>query len=93
MHHTNALKAKLVGTDNLDPLESLLVDEVVIAYMLLRASDLLMIRHQHHLTTTDTRKNSQYSARFTRACTALARYRKMGPTIQINVGAQQVNMA
>ncbi len=54
-HHVEALKAKLCGDSLLDPLESLLVDEVVISYMLLRASDLVMIRHQNHLTATDTK--------------------------------------
>lgn len=93
-HHVEALKTKLIGNNPIDPLESLLIDEVVIAYMLLRASDLMMARHQHHLTATDTRKNSQYSSRFTRACTALARYRKMDLSIHINLKAEQqiVNM-
>jgi hypothetical protein len=93
-HHVEALKTKLVGNHPIDPLESLLIDEVVISYMLLRQSDLMMVRHQHHLTATDTRKNSQHSARFTRACTALAKYRKLDLSIHINLKAEQqiVNM-
>lgn len=88
-HHVEALKVKLVGDQPLDVLESLLVDEVIIAYMLLRASDLMMVRHQHHLTGTDARKNSQYSTRFTRACGSLAKYRKMSPSIHINLKSEK----
>jgi hypothetical protein len=94
-HHVEALKTKLIGNHPIDPLEGLLIDEVVISYMLLRASDLMTIRHQHHLTATDARKNAQFNTRFTRACTALARYRKMDLSIHINLRAEQqvVNMA
>jgi hypothetical protein len=92
-HHISALKTKISGEQPFDAVEGLLIDEVIISYLLLRASDLFLIKHRAYATSTDMRRNAQYSARFTRACTALARYRKMGLTIQINVGAQQVNLA
>ena len=91
-HHISALKTR-IGEQSTDAVEGLLIDEVIISYLLLRASDLFLIKHRAYATSTDMRRNAQYSARFTRACTALARDRKMGLTIQINVGAQQVNLA
>lgn len=95
--------ANELGYESAPMLERLLIDQVVICWLRLYQIDMAysQIRSGGWLTIDQgvyyERRLSAAQRRFLRACTTLARIRKMaGRTpelMQLNIGAQQVNVA
>jgi hypothetical protein len=90
------LKADLAG-DNPTPLEKLLVDRVALCWLDVQVLDILFsteaglsIKQAEHQGRARERANS----RFLKAARAFAVVRKIGlPSIQVNVGSHQTNIA
>jgi hypothetical protein len=92
------LREELTGPDS-SPLERLLVERIVIAWVQANHSDLIaatsmkreagMKERQHHLKVQD-----RATRRFLHACKVLAQVRKLlGPNIQVNIAEKQVNVS
>ena len=92
-----------LGYDSAPMLEELLIEQVIISWLRLYGTEISysQIRSAGRLTLSqadyDERRLSAAQRRFLQACTTLARIRKMGgrrpELMQLNIGAQQVNVA
>jgi len=96
-----ALRREL-GYDGATELERLLIDHVVLCWLRQQMMELRYVQTTHDGTRTlkqseyDERRMTATQGRYLRALETLARVRRllrMPPVVQVNVGAQQVNMA
>ncbi len=93
-----ALREEL-GYQEASALERLLIDQIVLCWLRLNHVEFsytAMLRRDTPLSIGDywDRKLSAAQRRYLRACETLARVRKLRlPSLQINVGAKQVNVA
>ena len=86
-----------LGSENTSRVECLLIEQVVLAWMRLY---IVEFKFNSTMNLLDSPKSCEYwekrlnaaQRRFLRACTTLARIRKIGlPVMQINIADQQVN--
>jgi len=100
--YVNYIRNEL-GYQSAPMLEKLLIEQLVISWLRLYGTEISYsgIRSSGRLTLSqadyDERRLSAAQRRFLQACTTLARIRKMGgrrpELMQLNIGAQQVNVA
>jgi predicted NBD/HSP70 family sugar kinase len=92
-----AMYQELAGSA-LSPLEALLVERIVICWLHLHHAEGLYVQHVGDLTPRQAdfhqRRISKAHSRYLSAIRTLAQVRRLGvPAVQVNIGAQQVNVA
>ena len=74
-------------------LHTLLAEEVLISYLMLRCSDVMYSRHHAHVSTLGLRKMDMAQIRFLRALKTLANiHQRLPQIVNVNLGTQQIAM-
>jgi len=96
-HGFAALQAEL-GADEASPLEQLLIEQVALSWLRLNLVEYFytdIVNGDSTYTSRNywERRLNAAQRRFLRACETLARIRKLGIVVQVNIANQQVNQA
>ena len=88
-----------LGFDDATPLEQLLIEHITLAWIRLQITEIFYTERTSGEYTYDAaafwdRRLSAAQRRYLRACESLARVRRLNlPSVQVNVGEKQVNVA
>ena len=93
--HVAVLRTELAGPEP-SPLERLLVDRIVVAWLEVKRQDGFMAQFQETSFKQGEyyqRRHERAEKRFHQACKSLAQIRRLqGPMVQLNVADKQINM-
>jgi hypothetical protein len=93
----SSMRTELLGAES-TPIERLLVDRVIACWLQLHYADAIYGQHIGELTINQAeyhqRRLDRAQRRYLQAIITLAQVRRLlGPTVQINVGEKQINLA
>ncbi len=97
LHKLKIMRAELAGPSS-TPLEKIMVERVVTCWLAVQHAEMLVAQQTFGKVTVQQvelyqRRLDRSHKRYLSAIRALAQIRKLGPTVQVNIAEQQVNVA